>query len=75
MHIYLGLEHKLPTHCLMHVLQVQYLATFGSTTLTDTVCGIMKALMTNTLSLQFNWIGSRGKQSFDKLQMSTFICG
>ena len=41
----------------------------------DTVSGIMKALMTNPLALQYNWIGSRGKNSFERLKLSSVICG
>jgi len=39
---------------------------------------MMKALMTNPLSLQFNWIGNRGKNGFNgfkQLELSSSICG
>lgn len=35
----------------------------------------MKALMRNSLVLQFKWVGSRGKQSFYNLQLSPVIFG
>jgi len=35
----------------------------------------MKALMTNSLAVQYNWSGTRGKQNFEKLNLSPAICG
>ena len=56
-------------------LQIRYLGTFCASNVTDTVSRIMKAVMTNSLALQYNWTGSRGKQSFDGLKLSPVICG
>ena len=50
-------------------------STSGGMYLTETVCGIMKMLMTNQLALQCNWIGSREKLAFCKLNLSPMICG
>ena len=35
----------------------------------------MKAIITNPVALQYNWIGSRGKHSFEQLKLSQTICG
>lgn len=59
----------------LSIVQARYLSTFGSGTLTDTVCGMMKAILNNSLALQFNWIGNRQKNSFADLHLSQVICG
>jgi len=59
----------------IYVLQARYLSTFGSSTLTDTVASMMKAVMSHELSLQYNWVGTRGKHSFQHLKLSATICG
>lgn len=56
-------------------VQVRYLSIFGAATLTDTVCGIMKTLMTNSIATQYNWLGKGKKNSFAELQLAPIICG
>jgi hypothetical protein len=36
---------------------------------------MMKALMTNALSRQFNWSGTKDKNNFSALGIATVICG
>lgn len=51
-----------------------FLSTLGATDLSKTVCGIMKALMTSRLALQFNWVGSNDKRSFAELKLAAVVC-
>jgi len=56
-------------------VQTSYLGTFCAGSVTESVTRMMKSLMTNSLALQMNWSGSRGKHSFSVLKFSATICG
>lgn len=56
-------------------MQASFLSTLGGRDLSKTVGCIMKALMTNRLALQFNWVGSSEKRSFAELKLAAVVCG
>lgn len=51
-----------------------FLSTLGGRDLGKTVGGIMKALVTSRLALQFNWVGSNDKRSFAELKLAAVVC-